>query len=271
MTHRLGHIPAALSVPYNRTFELGPLSLELLPAGHILGSAQLRITRQDGRRIVYTGDLNSAPSVTVEPLQIAECDTLVIESTFGHPRFRFPDKEEVLEQVQAWIVRQQESATVPVLLGYPLGKSQEVMKRLGDRGFSFAVHDSIWKIAKLYDELGCPVERLRRYDGCLREGEVAFFSPQAWRNGAGRDLGRSATAVLTGWALDPYAARRYGADVAFAFSDHADFEALKRYARATGAKEVITHHGFARELAKALKDEGIDARPVGTIEQLSLF
>src|SRR5437660_152435 len=73
MAHRLGKVGSPLAVPYRRPFELGPLVLELLPAGHILGSAQLRVIRADGTRVVYTGDLNVAPSLTAEPLEVAEC------------------------------------------------------------------------------------------------------------------------------------------------------------------------------------------------------
>src|SRR5262244_616099 len=103
MTHRLGSLPAALPVPYNRPFVLGPLDVELLPAGHILGSAQIRVIRADGRRIVYTGDLNGTPSLTAEPLQLARCDTLILEATFGHPRYVFPPKPAVLERLDAFV------------------------------------------------------------------------------------------------------------------------------------------------------------------------
>jgi putative mRNA 3-end processing factor len=271
MGHRLGRLPAALPVPYNRPFELGPLSIELLPAGHILGSAQIRITREDGRRIVYTGDLNLAPSLTAEPIQVAECDTLVIEATFGHPRYRFPPKREVLDQVAAWIERTRDQGLAPVLLGYPLGKSQEAIKQLGQRGFRFALYDSVWEMTELYRELGCPLSYVRRFNGRLAEGEVAFFPPHLWRKSGRRRLGPSAAAVLTGWALDAGAAARYGADVAFPISDHADFPSLIEYVKSTKATEVITHHGFARELASALSQEGIDARPLGSVKQLSLF
>src|SRR5687767_10295 len=128
MTHRLGQLNAALPVPYNRPFELGPLNVELLPAGHMLGSAQIRVTRADGRRIVYTGDLNLEPALTAEHAQIAECDTLIIESTFGNPRFVFPPREKVLAQIESWVRFHLEARIHPILLGYPFGKSQEAIK-----------------------------------------------------------------------------------------------------------------------------------------------
>jgi putative mRNA 3-end processing factor len=272
MTHRLGPVGAPLSVPFNQIFELGSLTLELLPAGHILGSAQIRVIRSDGKRIVYTGDLNVVPSLTAEPVQVAECDTLVIEATFGHPRYRFPPKEEVLAKVEAWVREQLERGAVPVLLGYPLGKSQEAMKYLSGKGLALVAHASIYEMAQLYAELGVTIEPLRRFDGKVEPGEVLFYPPHLARGGGLSGLWPRATAVLTGWALDPGAAYRYGAQVAFPVSDHADCPSLVNYVKATGAREVITHHGFKEELAQVLREKGIDARALGSKpQQLALF
>jgi len=271
MAHRLGKLTGALPVPYGRPFELGPLFLELLPAGHIKGSAQIRVTRQDGHRVVYTGDINPQPSLTAEPLQPAECDTLVIESTFGHPRYRFPPRDQVLAQVEGWCRAQLDRGVAPVLLGYPLGKSQEAIKFLCSRGLKVAAHGTIHEVSRLYEELGTQVGEVRRFRGTLEPGEVLLYPPRLSRSVALSRLKPRAVAVLTGWALDEGAARRYGADVAFPLSDHADFEQLVNYARRTRASEVITHHGFARELSRALCDRGVRARPIGEVQQLELF
>lgn len=271
MAHRLGKLPpASLPVPYHRPFELGPLVLELLPAGHILGSAQLRVIRRDGRRIVYTGDLNPAPSLTAEPIAVAECDTLVIESTFGHPRYTFAPREQTLAQIAEFCRDRLRRGIRPVLLGYPLGKSQEAIKYLGDAGLKIRAHRSIFAICELYRELGVPLN-VQLYEGEVFEDEVAFFPPHQSRASAISRLVPREVAVLTGWAVDPGAERRYGADLAFPLSDHADFPSLVSYVKATGADEVITHHGFADDLARALRDEGIDARALGQRQQLDLF
>jgi len=270
MSHRLGKLPAALPVPYHHVFELGSLTVELLPAGHILGSAQIRVIRPDGERVVYTGDLNLAPSLTAEPHQVAECDTLIMESTFGHPRYVFPPRAEVLGEVEAWIRQCLERDVTPVLFGYPLGKSQEAIRHLTSRGFSLAVHASIADMVDLYAELGVDVGKVRRFSGPVQPGEVVMFPPNLARTSAIGRIERRSTAVLTGWALDPNGNKRCGADRAFAFSDHADFPSLLAYAKATGAREVITCHGFARELAEALRAEGIQARAVNQALQLQL-
>jgi putative mRNA 3-end processing factor len=268
MAHRLGKLPGALPAPYRRPFDLGPLNLELLPAGHMLGSAQLRVTREDGRRVVYTGDLNLAPSLTAEPAEVAECDTLVIESTFGHPRFVFPPRMQVFEEIERWVQAHLERGVRPILLGYAFGKSQEIIKYLGDRGFALCVHPSIYEASELYRELGVPLS-VRCFRGSFHDGEVGVFPPFG-RSKALKQIHPKATAVLTGWAIEPWAARRYNADVAFPLSDHADFPSLVAYAKATGAEEVLTCHGYAQELALALRSEGLIARPVGKPLQLEL-
>jgi putative mRNA 3-end processing factor len=269
MAHRLGKVNAPLPVPYNRPFELGPLNLELLPAGHILGSAQLRVILGNGHRVVYTGDINLQRSFTAEPIQVAETDTLVIESTFGHPRFAFPPRDEVFGEVEAWVKQNLEAGIPPVLLGYPLGKSQEAIKYLGDRGYAVCAHPNVHAISEIYREHGVPL-KARLFDGRFLPGEVGVFPPFGRSQALKRTWPR-ATAVLTGWAVEPGTARRYGADRAFAVSDHADFASLLRYAKATGARDVITHHGYARELAEALRGEGLAARAIGKPLQLELF
>lgn len=271
MAHRLGRLADPVPLAYGEPFQLGRHTLELFPAGHILGSAQLRVTRPDGHRVCYTGDLNTVPSLTAEPHQVVACDTLVIEATFGHPRYAFPPKDAVLDHVEAWVRFQLASGKTPVLLGYPLGKSQEAMKFLADRGFPLAAHESIYAVAQLYQEFGVSFGDLRELRAPAREGEVVFVPPHVARRGGLAPIYPRATAVLTGWALDAGAADRYGAQVAFPVSDHADFPSLMAYAKASGAREVLTHHGFNEELASALRAAGIEARPVGQARQLALL
>jgi putative mRNA 3-end processing factor len=268
MAHRLGELTSALPAPYHRPFDLGPLSLELLPAGHVLGSAQLRITRSDGLRVVYTGDINGVSALTAEPIQVAECDVLVLESTFGHPRYRLPPREQVLGDISRWVARQLENGRTPVLLGYPLGKSQEAIHFLQSEGFAVCAHRSVCEVTSLYRELGVPLQPVRRFEGEWLPDEVCVLPPHIARKGALRGMGPHATAILTGWAMD---GQRFGADHAFPLSDHADCAGLVAYAKATQAEEILTHHGFAVELAAELQRAGMNARPVGTVRQLELF
>lgn len=268
MEHRLGALTSTLPVPYHRPFELGPLTIELLPAGHVLGSAQLKVTRPDGHRVVYTGDVSFEPASTAPAASIAQCDTLVLESTFGHPRFKFPPKERVLDDIASWAQRALGRGVQPILYAYSLGKSQEVMHQLAARGLAMCAHPSVHDISELYRELGVDVVA-RRFDGHFLPNEVGVFPPFG-KSLALKAVHPKVTAVLTGWASEPWAARRYGADVAFPLSDHADCAGLLSYAKASGAREVITHHGFARELADVLRAHGLFARAVTQAVQMEL-
>jgi putative mRNA 3-end processing factor len=267
---RIGKIQTQVAAPYRQRFDLGTLDLELLPAGHVLGSAQLRLTRK-GLRVTYTGDLNLVPSLTAEPAEVAHCDLLVLESTFGHPRYRFPPREETFAAMRAFVEESFARGVKPVFLAYALGKSQEAMTALARHGYPLVAHEAIADVCDVYAAHGRGVPH-RRFEHSLKEGEVLFFPPHLSRGAALKRLAPVRTAVLTGWAVDESARRRYGADEAFPLSDHADFQGLVDYAVATCAKRVLTvHGGFAADLAAALRDLGLDAKPLETPRQMELF
>jgi len=271
MVHRLGALADPRPCAYRTPFELGPLQLELLPAGHVLGSAQLRVTRE-GVRAVYTGDLNVGESLTAEATEVAECEVLVIESTFGHPRYRFPPRADVLGMLKQFLNRCFERGQTPVVLGYSLGKAQEAIRALGEAGFSLCAHSSIHEICAIYRQQGVPLPEVRLFDGTVGEREVLFFPPNLRRSGQLERVRSPRTVKLTGWAIDPPGRRAYaGVHELLPLSDHADFPGLMSYALATGAKRIFTVHGFCRELAEALRAEGRDARPLEEPGQLELF
>lgn len=268
MAHRLGPLEAATPLRYGETMRLENLTLECFSAGHVLGSAQIRVTREDGHRVVYTGDISLEPALTAEPAPLLKCETLVIESTFGHPKYRFPPRAQVYDDVAGWCRRQLEQGVRPILLAYSLGKSQETVRQLAQRGLRIAAHPTIHAVGAVYEQLGMHVGA-RLFDGAFQEDEVGLFPP--FRRGDSLSgTGRRALAVLTGWAVEPWGARRSGADIAFPVSDHADFPSLVALAEKSGAREVITLHGFADELADALRKRGVFARAVHEKVQMAL-
>jgi putative mRNA 3-end processing factor len=274
MRHRLGtprrgkgeQLPASHRAP----FGLGELTLELFPAGHVLGSAQLRATR-GGVSLGYSGDLCTEPTEAAEPAEVMHCDVLVLESTFGLPRYVFPPKAEILAQVRAFVDAALSDGVTPVLLGYALGKAQEILKHLGGRGYACRAHPAVHGVNRVYEELGVSLPGVRALGPEGPEpGEVVVCPPHLARSTAMRGVKRCRTAVLSGWAID---GSRYfrGADAAFPLSDHADFPSLLAYARATGAGRVYTVHGQADAFAAALRREGIRAEPLREQHQLELL
>jgi putative mRNA 3-end processing factor len=270
MAAKLRRRVGALTPPYGQTFDLGPLKLSLHPAGHVRGSAQI-LVRRDGRRILYTGDLGLSPSLTAEAAEVVPCDVLILEATFGHPRYQLPSRPEALARVDEFIEAARKRGEVPVLLAYALGKGQEVIAHLARRGIPVRAERSIHAMTTAYREAGCDLPQPAQFLGEVEPGEVLLVPPHPTRGCSLRALPRRRTAVLTGWAAEAGAARRFGADEAIALSDHADCEGLLGYAAATGARRVFTVHGFCQSLAAALRERGINAQPLSRSTQLELF
>ncbi len=273
MRHRLGERVRSEALPaaYRAPFGLGELTLELYPAGHVLGSAQLRVAR-NGTAIGYTGDLCLEPTLTAEPAEVVPCDMLVMESTFGLPRYVFPPKEEVLASIRGFVDDTLSDGATPVLLGYALGKAQEILKFLGEAGYRCRAHPVVHAVNRVYESLGISLPNVRPLgpEGA-QPGEVVVAPPHLGGSASVARIRRKRTAVLTGWAVEGGRFRWRSVNAAFPLSDHADFPALLRYARATGARRVFTVHGYAEELARALGREGIRAEPLREQRQLELL
>ena len=273
MRHRLGQRVRGEALPadYRTPFGLGDLTLELFPAGHVLGSAQLRVTR-GSTAVGYTGDLCLEPTFTAEPAEVVPCDLLVMESTFGLPRYVFPPKAEVLANVRRFVDDALSDGATPVLLGYALGKAQEILKFLGEAGYRCRAHPAVQALNRIYESLGVALPNVRPLGPEGPEpGEVVVAPPHLNGSAAVARIRRRRTAVLTGWAVEGGRFRWRNVDAAFPLSDHADFPALLRYARATGARRVFTLHGYAEELAAALRSEGLRAEPLREERQLELL
>jgi putative mRNA 3-end processing factor len=276
MTHRLGEPKRAaraerLPAAYRQPFGLGELTLELFPAGHVLGSAQLRVTGRDGRSLGYTGDLCTDTTHAAEPAEVMPCEALVLESTFGLPRYVFPPKAETLDRVRRFCDDALSDGVTPVLLGYSLGKAQEILAYLAGTGRRCRVHPVVHAVNRVYQAHGVALPGVSVLDEAgPADDEVVVVPPQLAWSPAMRGVRRRRTAILTGWAVD--GARFFrGVDAAFPLSDHADHPSLVAYARATGAERVFTVHGHADELAAALRREGIRAQALREESQLELL
>lgn len=274
MRHRLGEPrkkpSEALPAGYRAPFGLGELTLELFSAGHVLGSAQLRVSRGN-LAVGYTGDLCTEPTHAAEAAEVMPCDVLVMESTFGHPRYVFPPKGETLARIRGFVDDAFADGVTPVLLGYALGKAQEILKYLSDLGYRCRAHPTVHAVNRVYEAHGVALPNVRVLgpEGPERD-EVVVAPPHLARGSSMGGIGKRRTAILTGWAVD--GARWFrGVDAAFPLSDHADFPSLVRYAKASGATRVFTVHGHAAPLAAALRQEGIRAEPLKEQAQLELL
>jgi putative mRNA 3-end processing factor len=219
----------------------------------------------------YTGDLCTDETHAAERAEVMGCDLLVLESTFGLPRYVFPPKAETLAAVRRFVDDALSDGVTPVLLGYALGKAQEILSYLSGLGYACRAHPAVHEVNRVYQAQGVALPNVRPLgpEGA-GPGEVVVAPPNLHRGSAMRGVTRRRTAVLTGWAVDGAHFYR-GVDAAFPLSDHADFPSLLAYARATGAGRVLTVHGHAEGLAAALRREGIRAEPLREQAQLELL
>jgi len=247
-----------IPLPFKHPMKVDGGRITLYASGHILGAAQIMIETEEGCRIVYTGDLRLAGGISAERADIPRCDILVIEATYGDPRYTFPERHEVIADMLTFVQQSHIVGRVPLFLAYPLGKAQEAMAILAAHGYVPCVHPRIAAIARLYEELGVPVGPYETWNGGgILNGRQVIILPTGARTEAA-SISHKRTAALTGWAVDSRMRYRYGADEAIPLSDHADFSELLAYVTMSGAKTVYTVHGSAR-LAAILRERGIEA------------
>ncbi|MEQ1851384.1 MAG: MBL fold metallo-hydrolase [Chthoniobacteraceae bacterium] len=256
---------------FGQTQDFAGGRVTLLPAGHILGSAQFHF-ETDAGSLLYTGDFKLTHGLTAEPCEWRRADTLIMETTFGLPRYRMPPRAEVAAQVVAFCTATLDAGETPVLLGYSLGKAQEIIHILLTAGLAPMLHESVWKMTALHRELDPSFPKGGvRFKASESKGRVIVCPPSAARDGALEKVGPRRTAVLTGWAIDPGAKYRYGCDAAFPLSDHADYDELLRYVELVQPKRVLTVHGFAAEFATDLRRRGVEAWALAGENQLELM
>ena len=270
VTHRRPSISGVQAIPYGEPLRLDRCALTFYPAGHVLGSAQTLVETDFGR-ILYTGDLKTRPGFTSTPAMPVRADVLILESTFGKPHYRFPDAAEVIAAMVSWCRGVIDGGATPVLLGYSLGKGQEILSALAAEGMHVALHPSLFGVTEVYRELGCTFPDYHALGAALIRPTVVITPPTARRNALEELVGEYKTAALTGWAMDRSLKDRLAVDAVFPLSDHADFEELCCYAEQVGATMTYTVLGFDEELALHLRRRGLRAKPLTAIDQLRLF
>jgi DNA ligase-1 len=245
------------------------LDITLIPAGHIFGSAQFFLETENGS-LLYTGDFKLRPGRSAEPTEWREAQTLIMETTFGLPRYRFPPTEQIVAQIVAFCRDALETGAVPVLLGYSLGKAQEILCALSDAGLKPMLHGSVHQMTRIYEQFGQSFCEYERYNANEVAGKVLICPPSTNRSRMLEKIKEKRVAMISGWAVDPNAIYRYQVDAAFPLSDHADYTDLLRYVELVKPERVLTLHGFAAEFARDLRDRGIEAWALSEENQMEL-
>jgi Cft2 family RNA processing exonuclease len=240
-------------------------------AGHIHGSSQILLSHKDsGMRLLYTGDFKMRAGFSCEKAATPFADVLIMETTFGLPRYRFPPAEETMQRVIRFCRTALGEGAVPVLLAYTLGKSQEILAGLRGVDFPLMLHPQTHAISEAYVRMGVSLPPFSLFDGTCVEGHAVICPPHALapESPMAAAMPRRRTAVLTGWAMDSSTLYRSRCDAAFPLSDHADYDELLAFVDAVKPQRVYTVHGFVDAFARDLRARGVEAWALGRINQL---
>src|SRR5438067_1677324 len=256
-------------LPFGEQRRVHEIDLTLLPAGHIFGSAQLFLSNES-ETLLYTGDFKLHHGKSAETAEWRQADTLIMETTFGLPRYQFPPTEKVMAQIVAFARDTIDDGEVPVLLGYSLGKAQEILCALDGANLTPMLHGSVFQMTRIYEQFGQSFCKYVRYNKNDIAGKVLICPPSAAHSTMIEKIPRKRVAMITGWAVEPNAIYRYQVDAAFPLSDHADYNDLIRYVDLVKPKRVLTLHGFAAEFARDLRERGIEAWALSEENQMEL-
>jgi Cft2 family RNA processing exonuclease len=254
--------------PVEFKFGTKHFQVTLLPAGHILGSAMALIEADSGS-ILYTGDFKLRPGLAAESCSPRKADILITETTFGRPKYRFPNSGELWNQIIQFCQNSLKDGVTPVLMGYSLGKSQEIMCGLLDAKLDLAVHEQVYVIARVYERCGMSFPPYIKWKYRPLNGAVLIVPPHMRHSISPHVLGPLRSAVFTGWAMDTGCIYRYRVDAAFPLSDHADYDELLEMVRIVNPKKVFTLHGFAAPFANSLRTLGYEAQALTENDQLT--
>ena len=258
-----------IALPFGEARDFENFRLRLLPAGHVLGSAQAFVDTEHGT-LLYTGDFKLRQGVSAETAAHCQAETLVMETTYGLPRYVFPPFEEVMAQILKFCIESLEENSVPVLLGYSLGKAQEILACLCGAGLPVMLHNTISKLVPIYRDEGIAFPEFSEWNPAEAANHVVICPPTAAGSRAMAAVKKRRVAAITGWALDPGAIHRMRCDAAFPLSDHAGYDDLLRHVENVNPRRVLTLHGFALEFAADLRSRGIEAWALTGPNQLDL-
>lgn len=263
---RIGDDIVVQSIGYNDVITVNEVKISLHPAGHIIGSAQVRL-EYEGKVTVVSGDYKIQNDGLSTPFELVKCHEFVTESTFGLPIYNWTPVPQQNQQLQQWVLNNQSNNKTSVLIGYSLGKAQRIMKAL-DGIAPLHVHYSIGKLNKAYESAGILLPEYNVVD--LREDVkhldkgVVILPPSLLDSNVIRKIPNMANAICSGWMQVRGARRWRSADAGFAISDHADWPGLLGVIQATEAEKVYVTHGQTAVFTKYLNEIGIAADEVKT-------
>jgi putative mRNA 3-end processing factor len=252
---------------YGETLTVGDVSLRLLPAGHVLGSAQVAIEYK-GRRAVISGDYKRSADPTTPSFELVPCDLFVTEATFALPVFSHGEASDEVEKLLKSVRQFPERAHV--VGAYGLGKCQRLIALLRAAGYTAPIylHGALIACCEVYESFGVSLGELKPATGAKREelkGALVLAPPSAIADRWSRRFPEALTSFASGWMRVRARARQQGVELPLVISDHADWGELTRTIAETGASEVWVTHGREEALLYHLETSGVKGRALALI------
>ena len=261
---RLGEGIHLQTLPYGEAIEHHGVRISLHPAGHVLGSAQVRL-EHGGRVWVASGDYKTEADGTCTPFEPVPCDTFITESTFGLPIYRWPTQRQLFAEIDAWWRRNAEEGRASVLFCYAFGKAQRILHGVDASIGPIVVHGAVEPLNAVYRAAGVALPPTLRVtdpgvDAALLKRALVLAPPSAQGTPWMRRFGNYADAFASGWMQLRGTRRRRGVDRGFVMSDHADWPGLQQAIAGTGAGRVFVTHGSVAVMVRWLTELGLDAQ-----------
>jgi putative mRNA 3-end processing factor len=271
LRQRLGPEAHITPLPYGETLYINGIKLSLHPAGHILGSAQVRL-EAGGEVWVVSGDYKTGYDATCTPFELVPCHTFITEATFGLPIYRWPDQPAVFSQINAWWRRNQTEGRASVIFAYALGKAQRILAGVDPTIGPIYVHGAVHVMNQAYAASGVtlpPTQYVLEYARTAVNKPdwtqaLVIAPPSAQATPWLQRFGEVSTAFASGWMRVRGQRRRRSVDRGFVLSDHVDWPSLLQVVAGTGAERVLVTHGYIAPVVRWLREHGTDAYGLDT-------
>ena len=259
--YRLGNINLN-TIDFGKTITVNGVQFSFHPAGHILGSAQIRVAYK-GEVWVASGDYKLEADGLAESYDPIKCNTLITETTFGLPVYNWKPQQEVFNDINTWWKKNAEEGKITLVTAYSLGKAQRILQGLDTSIGSIYTHAAVENVNEVIRDQGIQLQATARIsaDTVVKDciGGIIIAPPSAINSPWLKKFKPLAVGIASGWMTLRGARRRRGAERGFVLSDHVDWKDLNTAVSESGAERVITTHGYASTYARYLREKGIES------------
>ena len=254
------------TLDYSDTKYINGVKLSMHPAGHIIGSAQIRLEHHNFVSVV-SGDYKIVNDQLSTPFELVKCNEFVTESTFGLPIYNWLSNDEIFSELRNWVIANQSDNKTSIFIAYSLGKAQRLMKAL--QGLApLYVHGAIARLNEAIESSGITLPVANTWNSATDKndlrGNIVILPPSLLGTNVIKKIPNGAIAICSGWMQVRGSRRWQSADAGFAISDHADWNGLLQTVHHTGAQKIYVTHGYTSAFSRYLAEKGLDAQEVHT-------